>query len=969
MSLFGLGLATALWNNPAHNEGSNKDPSTSPPIGDKRKVTTSKSSPSPNSNSGNATRSLTAPPTSNSQANPATRTVTPLAATSLTTPAPAKPATGTLPPGAKPSTPSMDGRVDPAKLFPAAPTGTAKAVADVAPKTLSLHSQRSKDQPTQSAAAPAAAPAPTATATPPTPQKPAPAAVVPPPPSNERNEKENKEAASKQSGTNPGAPPAAAAASAVPVQPPVKEKVELAPIPTAIQDLLTGWIKGGALEELTTKERVERLKVECYDRDDEVEAIANQISCANKNCVIVQAKPGSGKTTLMNHIAARVMDGTAPEGFRNKRIFLINDPKKALEILQAVDKSFSEHCILFCDEVHQIFAKEAPNQPKIFGTADAEGLKPYIGDGRVTLVGFTDRAHGTWDNGFLDDPAWERRFYEIVLSDMSITAASKIMEKAKAGLEKKFERRLKRQLEITPEAILLSVKLADWLFPRQQFPDKVSHILEPACASKMRSTKPGIKVKITEDDILNYMTEKRRPKYDLKALKRGLAEIEVRSKLKYIPANSPLMEFCEDLTMRAATGDLQPAYGREKQMAQLIKTFSAGVSNNAVLHGPHGCGKTRIAYGFACKIARGEVPDHLKGMHVLLLDLAAFVGGTQYRGQLEKRIRDFLRSAKEHLGKFILFIDEFHMVIGAGAHKGGEHNHIANYFKTALADGHLPSVGMTNIPEAIKSDGAFARRFRFLEVPLFTPEETTDCMNKQKDYIESHYSQKLNRPFKVDAGAIEAAVRLGQVMPDENLPASAFKLLDLACGGVVAEACERLAEKELKEKAASGAAGEAVAKVAVDDPGVVVKKEHIEAAATEALGSAKKVVAPPKDDAKPPQLDPKALTDRITKKMMRQLPPGLSKVETLIRELVADSVSTELAAPGSEEAVAPKDAAKGAGVSLSPKSLIGRAIQEESSCFSFGLWIWDLMNRISEFFTSHFPCCGSREPENKSIPV
>lgn len=736
-----------------------------------------------------------------------------------------------------------------------------------------------------------------------------------------------------------------------------KEKqaaVRFAPIPADIQSLISGWVSGGALEEMTTKERIDRVQVECYDREEEIEMIANQISCAHKNCVIVSAKPGMGKTTMMNHIARLVMEGRAPKGFQNRRIFLITNPKKALEIFQAVDKWFGKHCVLFCDEVHQIFAEDRAKQSLGGGSSssEAEGLKPYIGDGRVKLVGFTDRAHGQGygDPGFLGDLAWLRRFWEVTLPDMSIEAAIKVMQRARPTLQRKFQEELGMSLEITDDALEVAVRLADWLYPKQQFPDKTSHVLEPACANKMRAAQNGAKVTITREDIISFIQHKR--KRALKEIVQGLAEVELRAKMKYIPADSPLMEYCRDLSMQAVTGELQPAYGREKILKQLIRTLSAGTCNNAILYGPAGCGKTRIAYGMACLIASGKVPDHLKGRHVLLLDLAAFVGGTQLRGQLEEKVAALLRSAELHLGKYILFIDEFHCIMGAGAHMHAPSSGVSDHFKTALSDGRLPTVGMTNLPDLVRSDDALARRFHFYEVPLFSPAETTDCMMKQRAHTEQYYSQILERPFRIDDEAIKIAVALGQTIPGENLPASALKLLDRACGTVAAEAHEAEEAKEEKAKAAGGAAhvGQQ-AEVKEGDAVCVVKRGHVEAVVKEALGNAPK--------AQPvviPEQGQKELSARITRNFMEQLPPGVSGyVEPAAKLAVERAVQRALSAPEPAEVV-PGEAVPV--VLPSPRSLVDRVIRDQSCCIRFGLWICNIMSVIAEFFKKIF-CCGA----------
>lgn len=237
--------------------------------------------------------------------------------------------------------------------------------------------------------------------------------------------------------------------------------------------------------------------------------------------------------------------------------------------------------------------------------------------------------------------------------------------------------------------------------------------------------------------------------------------------------------FGRDLTELARQGKLDPVVGREKEIERVIQVLSRRTKNNPVLIGEPGVGKTAIAEGLAQRIVDGKVPEILANRRVVTLDLASVVAGSKYRGEFEERLKkvmDEIRQAHD----VILFIDELHTLIGAGAAEGAID--AANILKPALARGELQAIGATTIDEYrkhIEKDPALERRFQPIMVEPPTVEETIEILRGLRDRYEAHHRVKIT-----DA-AIEAAVRLSdRFVSDRFLPDKAIDLVDEAASRV-----------------------------------------------------------------------------------------------------------------------------------------------------------------------------------------
>ncbi len=257
-----------------------------------------------------------------------------------------------------------------------------------------------------------------------------------------------------------------------------------------------------------------------------------------------------------------------------------------------------------------------------------------------------------------------------------------------------------------------------------------------------------------------------------------------------------LRKFGIDLTGLAEEGKLDPVIDRETEIKRVIQILSRRTKNNPVLVGPAGVGKTAIVEGVAQKIANGEVPDNLKDKRIVALDMAALVAGTKYRGEFEERLKQVLDAVKEE-GNIILFIDELHTVIGAGAAEGSMD--AANIMKPALARGEIRVIGATTVDEFrkhVEKDPALERRF----APVWVDEpdiETAILMLKGlRPKLEEHHGVKITDE------AIEAAVKLSKkYIQGRYLPDKAIDVLDEACARKKIEATYSSPElSELKEK-------------------------------------------------------------------------------------------------------------------------------------------------------------------------
>jgi ATP-dependent Clp protease ATP-binding subunit ClpB len=237
-----------------------------------------------------------------------------------------------------------------------------------------------------------------------------------------------------------------------------------------------------------------------------------------------------------------------------------------------------------------------------------------------------------------------------------------------------------------------------------------------------------------------------------------------------------LQRFGRDLTELARKGKLDPVIGREDEIRRVLQVLSRRTKNNPVLIGDPGVGKTAIAEGIAHRIANGDVPENLKNKRIVALDMGTLVAGTSFRGQFEERLKAVLKEVTESNGEIILFIDELHTLVGAGAAQGAVD--AANMLKPALARGDLRAIGATTIDEYrkhIEKDPALERRFQPVLVDESGVEDTISILRGLKERYEVHHG------VRITDGAIVAAAQLShRYITDRFLPDKALDLVDEA---------------------------------------------------------------------------------------------------------------------------------------------------------------------------------------------
>jgi len=258
----------------------------------------------------------------------------------------------------------------------------------------------------------------------------------------------------------------------------------------------------------------------------------------------------------------------------------------------------------------------------------------------------------------------------------------------------------------------------------------------------------------------------------LQDIRGGHRVTDARAESKY----RSLEKYGRDLTELARKGKLDPVIGRDNEIKRVMQILTRRTKNNPVIVGEAGVGKTAIAEALAQKIAADDVPDSLKGRRVVALDMGALVAGSKFRGEFEERLKAVMDEIRQSQGEIILFIDEIHTVVGAGAAEGAID--ASNMLKPALAHGELQCVGATTLDEYrkfIEKDKALERRLQPVYIGEPSVEATIEMLRGLRPRYEAHHK------IKISDEALEAAARLSQrYISDRHLPDKAIDLIDEA---------------------------------------------------------------------------------------------------------------------------------------------------------------------------------------------
>ena len=349
--------------------------------------------------------------------------------------------------------------------------------------------------------------------------------------------------------------------------------------------------------------------------------------------------------------------------------------------------------------------------------------------------------------------------------------------------------------ELYPEHLLLA--LLDQELPRQLVPDADS--LRAETEAKLRA-KPAIQGASQQPNVSRQFSavldrafdEARKLEDEYVSTEHLLLALDVvprdalLAKLKEVRGGQrvttqdpegtyqALQKFGRDLTELAETGKLDPVIGRDEEIRRVIQVLSRRTKNNPVLIGEPGVGKTAIAEGLAQRIVAGDVPEGLKGRRVWALDIGALLAGSKYRGEFEERLKAVLQEIQSADGQIILFIDELHTIVGAGAAEGAVD--AANMLKPMLARGELRAVGATTLDEYrkhIEKDAALERRFQPITVGEPSVADTIAILRGLKERYEAHHGVQIR-----DAALVAAAVLSDRYIADRFMPDKAIDLVD-----------------------------------------------------------------------------------------------------------------------------------------------------------------------------------------------